>query len=209
MSLFPLSVETPTPTDTADAAYFSRDCPPEQLRASWNSQLGKIEKPAQDSILAQQKWDSAIPDGVKPAAVKLKTVAISQRLRQCGIGGEKWIRQFPHGFPITGELSQRCSYNVNTKHYNSMLPRASLASAVSARFKERAAKSGHANAQVLWDEAMEKVGKGRLSQPVPLDESGKPRGWRSPSYSVAFRFGGQQGAKLRSCDDLNHSWANR
>ena len=102
---FPLSVETPLPNDTVDAAYFSRDCPPEQLRAFWNSHLGKIEKMVQDSTLAQQNWDAAIPGGIKQDAGKLKTVAISRLMRQCGIGGPKWIRQFAHGVPITVELS--------------------------------------------------------------------------------------------------------
>ena len=48
-------METPLRKDTADSALSFRDCPPEQLRAFWNIQLGKIEKLVRDSILAQQK----------------------------------------------------------------------------------------------------------------------------------------------------------
>ena len=107
-------------------------------------------------------------------------------MRQCGIDGQKWLRQFAHGFPITGELSQRYAYRVNAKHCLSMLPRASLASTSPARFKERAAKSGYADAQVLWGEAQEQVGKGWLAPPVLLDESGGPRGWRPPQLQRRF-----------------------
>ena len=86
---FPLSVETPLPNDTSGAAIFSRDCPPGQLRSFWASQLCKLEKMALYSELTQQKWDKAIPDGIKPAAGKLKTVALSHLMRQCVLKGEK------------------------------------------------------------------------------------------------------------------------
>ena len=86
---FPLSVETPLPKDTLGAAVFSRDCPPGQLRSFWASQLCKLEKMALYSELTQQKWDKAIPDGIKPAAGKLKTVALSHLMRQCVLKGEK------------------------------------------------------------------------------------------------------------------------
>lgn len=120
---FPLSVETPLPQDTLDAAVFSRDCPPDRLRAFWANQLGRLEKLVQDSELAQRKWDSAVPDGITTAAGKLKTVALSQLMRQCGLGGQKWILQFANGFPITGELAQRHAYKLSEKHQNGPSPR--------------------------------------------------------------------------------------
>ena len=104
---FPLSVDTPLPQDTRAAALFSRDSTPEQLRSFWESQLLKLEKLVQDSELAQEKWGGDIPDGIKPAAGKLKTVAISQLMDQCGLQGKRWVRQFALGPPVTGELPQR------------------------------------------------------------------------------------------------------
>ena len=169
---FPLSVGTPMPKDTSDAAIVSRDCPPDQLRSFWASHQCKLEKMVLDSESAQQKWDKAIPDGIKLAAGNLKTVALSQLMRQCGLKGEKRIRQFPNGFQITGELSRKSAYELSKK-YQTVIPLSCLYETAFARFKERAAKSGHANAQVMRGEALAKVGKGWLTPPVPLDASGK------------------------------------
>ena len=138
---FPLSVDTPLPQDTKEDAVFPRDSTPEQLRSFWEQQLRKLEKLAQDSKLAQKKRGAAIPDGVKPADGKLKTVAISQLMRQCGLQGQSWVHQFALGFPITGELSQRFTYERDGK-YVDLFSRSTLFGSDPARFKEREAKSG-------------------------------------------------------------------
>ena len=62
--------------------------------------MGEVEKTAHGPTLAQQNWGAAIPGGIKPSSGKLNDVAISQMMRQFGIGGQKWIHQFPHSFPI-------------------------------------------------------------------------------------------------------------
>ena len=45
-----------------------------------------------------------------PADGKLKTVAIAQLLRHCGLQGQNWIRPVAFGLPIAGELPQRFAY---------------------------------------------------------------------------------------------------
>ena len=122
---FPFSAESPLPRDTLPAAVFSRDFSPGKLRAFWNSHLPKVEHLVTDTALAHRKWGAAIPGGIKPAAGKLKTVAISQLIHQYGIHGKKWIRQFPTGFPRAGELSQRHAYQVGGKR-TELPPRAHL-----------------------------------------------------------------------------------
>ena len=134
-------------------------------------------------------------------ARKLKAVAIIHPMRQCGIGGKKWIRQFSHGFPITGELSQRCARKAGKKH-PTMLSRASFLPTTSARSEERETKSGRAHAQSLWGDAMGQVGRGWLPQPPPHDDTGEMGGWLSSIYNVASRFGAQQEAKISACDVL-------
>ena len=47
------------------------------------------------------------------------------------------------------------------------------------RFSERAAKSGQANAQQLWDDATSQVGKGWLAPPLPLGGDGDLPGWKA------------------------------
>ena len=129
-------------------------------------------------------------------------------MRQCGLQGQSWIRQFAFGYPIAGELSRRFTYDRDRK-YVDLLPRSALFESASARFKERAAKSGHATAHQLWGEAVQQVKKGWLCPPDLLDSAGKPRNSPSSRYNIAFRFGAKQDAELRACDDLKHSLANR
>ena len=77
-----------------------------------------------------------------------------------------------------------------------------------ARFRDRAAESGHKNAQPLLGEAMQKVEKGRLLLPTPLPADGKPLSWHSKEFNIPFRFGAIRTNKLRACDDLKHSMTN-
>ena len=55
---------------------------------------------------------------------------------------------------------------------------------------------------------MEHVEKGWLGTPVELDDSGRPAGFRPRGYNVAARFGAEQAAKVRACDDLKRFLAN-
>ena len=161
---------------------------------------------AHGSTMAQKKWGAAIPDGVKPEAGKPKTVAISQMMRQCGIGGGNGYASFPTASRSRGS----CRDALHTcwgKPNNS--PRASLAPTSSARLRERDAKSGRADAQALRGEAMEHVGRGWLSRTSPLADSGHPPRRRSSSYNVAVRFGAQEDANHRDCDDPKNRWAIR
>lgn len=56
---------------------------------------------------------------------------------------------------------------------------------------------------------MDQVKKGRLTRPSHLNSDGKPDGWRSAGYNIAFRFGAQQDSKLRACDGLMRRLTNR
>ena len=78
---------------------------------------------------------------------------------QCGLQGQSWIRQFALGFPITGELPQRFTYERDGE-YPDLLPRAPLFESAPVRFEERAAKSGKVNAHQLRSEAAQQVKKG-------------------------------------------------
>ena len=122
MEPFPLSVETQRPQGAFDAASFCRGCSPDKIRSFWNSQMWMVGKLVQDSDLAHRMWGEAIPDGVKPAVGRLETVSAIHLMQQCGIRGQKWLRQFAHGAPIDGELSQRFAYKAGGKH-QAVLPR--------------------------------------------------------------------------------------
>ena len=186
----------------------TRDCPPDELVKFRGSQLSRLEQLAGDSKLAQQRWNDRILPDIAPAAGKLKTVAISQLMHHFGVEGQRWIRQFALGFPITGPLSQLGAFKKG-KDIPPIAQTSQLFRSAPERFRERAAKSGLANAQKLWAEATAQVGKGWLAPPLPLDCDGNLPGWKANTCNVAFRFGVKQDSKLRACDDLKHSPTNQ
>ena len=77
-----------------------------------------------------------------------------------------------------------------------------------ARFEERARKSGVGNEQPLRREANEQAQKGEASPPFPLTLDESPPKLARHLMNIASRFGAEQGAKLRACDDLRHAKTN-
>ena len=205
--VFPLSADTPLPPPLKRAAELVKSTNPEALSQFWDKQLLRLEKLIADSAEAQREWDNGILLSLRPAAGKLKTIALKQLFSQAGIGGADWLGQFALGFPITGKLSQKGVYPIDPrvkppKAFDSIFETSSL------RFKERAAKSGFKNAPQLWEEALEQVRTGWLEEPVELSPEGIPLGSKGDRFNVAFRFGVSQADKLRACDDLRHSLTN-
>ena len=47
------------------------------------------------------------------------------------------------------------------------------------------------------------------SPPGAPNASGRPDGWQSSRYNIAFCFGVQQDTKMSACDDLKHFLTNR
>ena len=206
---FPLSISTPLPRSLRDNAIFCRDTPPSHLLSVWKDQLARVEGLVSSCALAQSKWDACILPDILPAAGHLKTVAIKQLMRECGMGGARWLDQFAFGFPITGLLSQKFLYQVDEKvDPSDVIPLSELFNSAASRFRERSTKSGHKNASQLWDEALIQVKKGWLLPPAELAADGRPIGWHSEKFNIAFRFGVLQQDKLRACDDLKHAMTN-
>ena len=175
----------------------------------WEAQLSRVEQLVTSCTLAQSKWDACILPEILPAADHLKTVALKQLMKECGIGGSRWLDQFAFGFPIAGVLSQKHLYPTDEKvGPSAAIPVTELFSTAGSRFRERSAKSGHKNAQQLWGEALEQVQKGWLLHPAELAADGRPLVWRSSQFNIAFRFGVLQQDKLRACDDLKHALTN-
>ena len=114
--------------------------------------------------------------------------------------------QFAVGFPTTGGLSQKQGFPAQDSE------RAAPAKVIAleeVRSRERAPKSGWENAADLWEEALGQRPKGRLADPLPLADSGRPDDLPSGGYNIAFRFGVEQAGKLRACDDLKSGVTNK
>ena len=154
----------PLPEHIKKEAVFARDCPPDELVKFREAQLSRLEQLVDDSKMAQKKRNDRILPEISPSAGKLNTVAISQTMHHFGIEGQRWIRQFALGFPITGTLSQLKAFSRGKKIIH-LSRKIQLFESAPQRFRERAAKSGASNDQQLCGEAAAQVGKGWLAPP--------------------------------------------
>ena len=193
--------------ETKCAADFVSDSNPNDIADFGDAQLSRTTDLVAALSELRKAWDASILPAVKPAAGKVRTLALRHLAAQCGLGGARWIDQFATGFPITGVLSQKGVFT-RSKPGETEADPAVLFNTAEARFRERASKAGRENSDLLWTEALEQVEKGWPRQPLELAESGFPPGFPPRGYNVAFRFGAEQGANVRACDDLKHSLTN-
>ena len=208
-SPFFLSLSVPIPASIRDAALFIRDSPAGSIVQFWDEQLSAVDKLILDSEETEAAWNSLIPSEIIPSTGKVKLAALMSLSLQCGAGGSVWLQQFLFGFPLVGRLAQpRCYPTKQSEARKKPEPIPKLFNSNKARFTDRASKSGFKNASTLWSEAMEQCEKGWLTQPFPLCTSKAPFTLRNPELNIAFRFGVEQGEKLRACDDLRHSRTN-
>ena len=104
---FPLSSETPLPSEAIRAIEFVRSSPDEEILGTWASQLRAAVGLVKSRTPDQNRWNAIIPGPISAAVGKFQTVAVEKLIRQLNIGGEAWLGHFAFGFPITGNLSQR------------------------------------------------------------------------------------------------------
>ena len=104
---FPLSPETPLPSETIRAIELIRSTPDTQICKIWDAQLRAAEELGRTCGLAQTKWNARMPGSISGAAGEFQTVAVKQLLHQLNIGGAAWIDKFAYGFPIAGPMSRK------------------------------------------------------------------------------------------------------
>ena len=170
--------------------------------------MGRLSHLREKLAPRQKTRDSFIDPAAKPASGKIRTLTIRHLAEQCGLGGHRWLDQFATGFPIAGAPSQNGAYAPDVPK-NTAIDPGTLPHTDATRFRERARMAGIKKAPPqLWGESTAQVKKGWLNSPVELEEGGRPKGFRTGKYNIAFRFGAEQAAKLRACDDLRRSLAN-
>ena len=208
-SPFFLSLSVPIPASIREAALFIRDAPPNMIVQFWDAQLSALDKLVLDPEEIEAARNSKIPTEIAPSSGKVKLAALMSLALQCGVGGSVWLQQFLFGFPLVGRLAQPQCFPVKQKEAcKKPEPISKLFNSNRTRFADRASKSGFKNASALWAEALQQCEKGWLTQPFPLCDSKDSFVLQNPKLNIAFRFGVEQGAKLRACDDLRHSRTN-
>ena len=205
---FFLARQIPLPEEMHEANKFITSAPPESIIAFRNKQLARLDTMITQAATTQKEWQQQTPDSIKCVTGELKTVTIAQLLDYYNMGGQQWIQQFIYGFPLIGTLSQKGAFPEGKESGTEPMQQQHIWARSQARFLERSKLSGYKNSQRLWDEALVQVAAGWLGEPIPIPCSGILPDIRPEGINIAFRFGVEQGNKLRACDDLKHNWAN-
>ena len=111
------------------------------------------------------------PEDIKGGGPRFKSVARHQILSNFCLWGDKWISEFIYGFATTGAFSQTWVFPRSDKA--KMPPPLSVMWKTRlTRFKTRARASGFKNAEVLWQEALNRPKEGWLSEPLEFSADG-------------------------------------
>ena len=181
------------PRETKRAADFVSDSRPRDIAAFWDEQLGRLARLNSELTPHQKTWDSFVDPAAKPDAGKVRTLTIRHLTDQCGMGGGRWIDQFPTGFPIAGAISRKGAYSPDAPKNTAIGP-AALFLTASTRFRERARKAGHKNAPTVMGGGIGPSQEGMATPPIGPGGDGRPKGFHPGQYNVDFRFGVEQGA---------------
>lgn len=112
---------------------------------------------------------------------------------------------FPHQWRIISERARP----VDTRAKMDILRHGHLCDSACGRFKQRATAAIPNRDAELRKEASDQSDKGWLSPPFPVDTHGRTLTSRGKGYDAAFCFPAIQGDKVRGCDYLIRSLANR
>ena len=168
---FHLEGEIPLPAEVKASLDFITNTDPDRTLKFWKAQLRRIRNLARAAAPTQAAWGDLIPDFIRPAAGRLKTVTISHLTHQFGLGGQSWVKQFIYGFEIVGTFSQEGLFPVDPRD-KPPLSTDSIWEDCAGRFRTRADAAGYKYAEELWPEAMDQRHRGWLAPPDPPG-----RGW--------------------------------
>ena len=101
--------------DLARSQIFPSACKDGQISAFWDQQIRRLGELALDSSETEAHWEAQISPAIRPAAGKVKVVAILSPMDQANMGGRRWVKQFIFGIPLVVELSQRDGYPPSRK----------------------------------------------------------------------------------------------
>ena len=86
-TLFPLTMDTPLPGEINESLEFLKSTDPKLVLSFWEIQLERLLRLVEDCSTTQSEWSDHIPERIKGAQTKFKSVAFHQLLRNFSLGG--------------------------------------------------------------------------------------------------------------------------
>ena len=112
---FPLTAEIEHPAQITSSLDWAKSAIPSEVRVFRGNQRSRLHALIAAAQPYQDIWNSAIPEAIRGARPRFKSLAFRQRLSHLGPGGDRWVGRFFFGFPTTGELSQNGVFSVSEK----------------------------------------------------------------------------------------------
>ena len=195
------------PEDVQEAISFISHRGSTGIRAFWLKQLARIRQRARELMPPLHQLRAAVEPSKEDSRARIHVPLLKELLEENGMGGSEWCDQFVTGFPILGELGEPGVYPPSS-HTPSYISREELFQGAKKRFLSKN-RSSDPNADQLWSEALDQAKKHWLHGPHPFNNEGELMVEGTPVLAnPAFRFGVQQGQKLRAVDDLKRSATN-
>ena len=206
---FPLDDKAHLPQDVYEAIDFATQNDADVLKEFWENQISRLEEIEYRCRGATERWRESLSTDQMKVQGKINLPLLAIMLEKLGMGGQKWVKQFQEGFPIVGDLEEPGVYPVHECPDPEISPDRLFGSA-RWRLNARRGSVTDPNEGALWSEAVCQVEKGWLQGPFKFDDEGNLVTNEGPQLAnPAFRFGVQQGDKLRAVDDLKRSQTNR
>ena len=206
---FPLDDKAHLPQDVYEAIDFVTQNDADVLKEFWENQISRLEEIEYRCREATKRWRESLSTDQMKVQGKINLPLLAIMLEKLGMGGQKWVKQFQDGFPIVGDLEEPGVYPAQECPDPEISPDRLFGSA-KWRLNARRGSVTDPNEGALWNEALCQVEKGWLQGPFKFDDEGNLVTNEGPQLAnPAFRFGVQQGDKLRAVDDLKRSQTNR
>ena len=173
-------------------------------RFFWLKQLPRIQQRAHELMPTLHQLRASVELSREPSRARPHVPLLKELLAENGTGGSEWCDTFVTGFPILGVLGDSGVYSASNQP-PPYISREELFDKATERFLS-SKRTSDPDGRQLWFEAMEQVKKHWLDGTRRYNERGELIANDEPVLATqAFRFGVQQGPKLRAVDGLERS----
>ena len=147
----PFAEVSPIPLDIQRSINFLSSNTPDQIRSFWQRRLNNLRLLVSAREDRSRAWYLGEPEELSNFHRRYPLDVWATLMQFCGLGGESWLLQFAHGFPITGTLSRKFTFPLPTKRIPDPMSLSDVIASSSSRFRSRAARQTAATIRCIME----------------------------------------------------------
>ena len=144
----------------------------EEVRPFRNIQLQRIRTIAEETRGGADRVYRSTSGDIRSDTGKVHIVLTEFLAGSTGMGGSRWVAQFPVGFPRTGCMQQSRAPPLGGNITTVFVDPGAIRLTNPARVRAMVARAVARHAEKLWADATHHVQAGRIAPPGPLDADG-------------------------------------